>query len=591
MGEDLVMQFAVQLSRILPLFIWLLAASVAAQEPPGGAPTEPAQPSDGAPVPPPLGHYGAYAGLSDDVDFNFTKNHLFRSRGTTQTLDVRRPVSHDHLSDRAEPASFFVADAQDSVSWAAQGKGLSGATGNGPCPGCAQERPGFARRLFNAYVDEFQGTPPAAGTEPAPLRRAMPSPWDSPPYPSSEYQGYPLIGVPPATKEWPLMKALSGTSIGDTMKANGIKAYGWFNGSYNRSTAKNTNQPISYWIVPNSIVLDQAIFRVEREVDTTQTDHIDFGFRSTHLYGIDYRYMTAGGWLSDQLLKRNQLYGYDPTEQYLDMYVPWVAQGLILRVGRWVATPDIETQFAPDNYMASHTLQFTFDTYTQTGMMATVMLNKQWTVQAAIHSGTDMAPWYKGAIATGMAGVRWVSLDNNDSVYLVLNNINNAKFRHFEVDGQPAGHDNFNYVVGTWQHRFNQEIHTKLAGIYLWQRDGVVGGTPILGPNRSFADVGSRGPLLPGMSLAYGVLNYTMFQVAPRDYFTLRNEWWRDERGMRSGFASHYSTHAVGFSHQFNDVVMIRPEVGYYHSYTVPAFSRGRDSDMVMGGLDMTFRY
>ena len=119
-----------------------------------------------------------------------------------------------------------------------------------------------------------------------------------------------------------------------------------------------------------------------------QTDHIDIGFRSTILYGIDYRYMNAGGWTSYQLLKHNQLYGYDFTEQYVDIYFPCVAQGMILRIGRWIACPDIETQFAPDNYMGSHSILFTFDTYTQTGIMATVMLNQNWTVQACIHAGT-----------------------------------------------------------------------------------------------------------------------------------------------------------------------------------------------------------
>ncbi len=93
---------------------------------------------------------------------------------------------------------------------------------------------------------------------------------------------------------------------------------------------------------------------------------------------------------------------------------------MILRVGRWIACPDIETQFAPDNYMGSHSILFTFDTYTQTGVMATIMLNKQWTVQACINAGNDMAPWYKGAIPCGMFGVRWVSKDNNDSIYAVL---------------------------------------------------------------------------------------------------------------------------------------------------------------------------
>ncbi len=330
---------------------------------------------------------------------------------------------------------------------------------------------------------------------------------------------------------------------------------------------------------------------IDRSLGFLQTDHVDVGFRSTSLYGTDYRYMTAGGWFSDQLLKRNQLYGFDPTELYLDLYIPKVMQGLILRFGRWVATPDIETQFAPDNYLATHSLLFTFDTYTQTGIMATFMINKQWIVQAGIHAGTDMAPWYKGATPTGMLGVRWVSQDNNDSVYLVLNSINDAKFRHFDVDGQPAGHDNFNYLVGTWQHRFSRKIHTKFEAYIMWQRDAVVGGTTSIGPVRWFGGGGGIGKPIPGTSWTYGILNYTMFQVSPKDYFTVRNEWWRDEEGERSGFPSTYTSHTIGLSHQFNPVLIIRPEIGYYRSYNVPAFDNGTRKDMVLGGLDMIFRF
>lgn len=466
------------------------------------------------------------------------------------------------------------------------------AASDGPVRGSqGTDQPWFLKRLLNAYRDEFNPAPQTGPEEPAPQRRALPAPWDSPPFPGSEYQGSPLIGVPVSTKDYPLQKALTGTSLGDLMKAGRIRAYGWIDGSYNHSTATNSNMPSSYWIVPNSIMLEQAVFRLEREVDTVQTDHIDVGFRMTGLYGSNYRYMAAGGWFSQQLLKENQRYGFDPTELYADTYIPGIADGLIIRVGRWVATPDIEVQFAPDNYLATHSLQFTFDTYTQTGTLLTLALNKHWTIQGAIHSGTDMAPWYQGATPTGMVGVRWVSEDNNDSAYVVLNNINTAKFRHFEVNGQPAGHDNFNYIVGTWQHRFNQEVHTKLAGIMMWQRDAVVGGTPSVGPLQSFGGGGGRGALLPGTSLAYGILNYTMFQIAPRDFITVRNEWWRDERGMRSGFAGHYSTHTVGLTHQLNDVVMIRPEAGYYHNYTRPAFGLGTEKGMFMVGTDMVLRF
>jgi hypothetical protein len=280
--------------------------------------------------------------------------------------------------------------------------------------------------------------PPPPPTSSEPPRHALPSPWDSPPIPGSEYQGYPLIGVPIDTTVWPFMQAMQGTWYSDLLNESKIRVYGWITVEGNWSSSRKSDAPDSYWIRPNTVDMDQAILRFERQPDTVQTDHLDWGFRSTLLYGIDYRYMTAGGWFSDQLLNNNFLYGFDPTEQYIDVYVPWVAQGMIVRVGRWIACPDIETQFAPDNYMGSHSLLFTFDTYTQTGVMLTFKINDQWMVQGAIHSGTDMAPWYKGAIPTGAFGVRWVASSNNDAVYAWLNDLHPRAEVHLHRDGLSA---------------------------------------------------------------------------------------------------------------------------------------------------------
>jgi hypothetical protein len=471
----------------------------------------------------------------------------------------------------------------------------SGQAGEKSSSGPAEEKTEglLFRRLFRAYKDEFnpkKDDQPAEETPEAP-RRALPAPFNSPPFPSAEYQGYPLIGVPPDSTVYPLMKAIYGGPFGDEIKDSRIKAYGWVNASGNWSTAKNSNTPDSYWIVPNRVELDQFVFRLERQPDTVQTDHLDWGFRSTALYGIDYRYMTAGGWFSAQSLEHNALYGWDPTEQYFDLYIPWVAEGMIFRIGRWIACPDIETQFAPDNYMGTHSILFTFDTYTQTGLWSTVMLDKQWTVQAGLNAGNDMAPWYKGAVACGTFGVRWTSWENNDSIYAMLNQIDTARFRHFEQYGQPLGHDNFNYEVITWQHKFNDQVHTKTEGYYMWQFDAELGGTPSAGPLKPFGGGGGDGTLLPGLSQTYGVVNYTMFGLSKSDFLTFRNEWWRDERGMRSGFPGTYTSHAIGLTHNFNSVFQIRPEIGYYRNWTNPAFDLGTKNGIWIYGLDATLRF
>jgi hypothetical protein len=454
---------------------------------------------------------------------------------------------------------------------------------------------GFFAGLANVYKEEFFPSKKSGDDTPSPEkpRRALPSPWDSPPFPGSEYQGYPLLGVPAPDIDTPIMKAIYGmqTDFSELVKDSRTGFSGWVTSSGNWSTSKNSNVPSSYWIVPNRYELDQLVFKLERIPDSVQTDHIDFGFRFIALYGMDYRYTTAGGWGSDQLLKHNMLYGWDPVEEYINFYIPGFLGGTDVRIGRWIACPDIETQYAPDNYMGSHSILFTYDTYTQTGVMVSQKINNQWMVQGVVHAGTDMAPWYKGALWSGAFGVRWVSLDNNDAFYGWYNSLNSAKFRHFQQYDQPLGHDNFNYIVGTWEHRFTPEIHTKTEGYFMYQYDAELGGTPSAGPLKPFGGGGGDGTLLPGLSRTYGLLNYTMFGLTKQDYITVRNEWYRDERGMRTGTPGTYTSHSIGLSHNVNGTLQIRPEIGYYRNWNNPAFDNGGSRGMLMYGFDMTFKF
>ncbi len=130
-----------------------------------------------------------------------------------------------------------------------------------------------------------------------PQRRALPSPLD-PLFPGSEYLGpTPLIGVPDTDPEYPLEKAL--WYAFPALKANRIKVYGWVNAGFDFSTSNESNIPESYAIVPNKIELDQSVVRFERLPDTVQKDHVDWGFRLTPMYGIDYRWTTAQGGPAD----------------------------------------------------------------------------------------------------------------------------------------------------------------------------------------------------------------------------------------------------------------------------------------------------
>jgi hypothetical protein len=75
--------------------------------------------------------------------------------------------------------------------------------------------------------------------------------------------------------------------------------------------------------------------------------------------------------------------------------------------------------------------------------------------------------------------------------------------------------------VTTWEHRFSKEVHTKTEAYFMWQFDAVLGGTPSAGPVKPFGGGGGIGAPIPGASLAYGVLNFTMFQLSRKDFLAI----------------------------------------------------------------------
>lgn len=224
--------------------------------------------------------------------------------------------------------------------------------------------PGFWKRFADAYwndwhaptTDENATALAAPGAEPP--YRGYPPPVSNPPFPFNVWPigGTPWIGYPNAT-DYPLTQALQNGPHGEWWKNANIQIYGWidFGGNLSTSHARPYgNLPAAYSEVPNGVQLDQATLYFERVPDTIQTDHWDWGFRLTNLYGLDYRFTTAEGYFSQQLLNNPKAngsignkYGYDPVMAYVDLYDPHIAKGMDIRIGRYISLPDIEAQLAP----------------------------------------------------------------------------------------------------------------------------------------------------------------------------------------------------------------------------------------------------
>jgi len=407
--------------------------------------------------------------------------------------------------------------------------------------------------------------------------RSLPSPLAGP-FPVSEWDGAPVVGLPAEAPAYPLQKALG-------LSKSRIKIYGWASIGGNLSTSHDSNGPTAYNIVPNRVVLDQIIIRLERQPNTVQTDHADWGFLVDNIYGIDYRYTIAKGIFSDQLLKKNHLYGYDPTQVYAMLYLPKIAQGVLLKVGRFISPADIEAQWAPDNYLYSHSLMFAVDPYTFSGAQATIRLSPYWQIELGLHGGNDVALWSNSAHLNGLAMFRWVARNNANSVYAGINSIGSGEYSH--------EHDNLQMAVATWGHRFSPTVHMMTEAYYLWQYDALTGGTVIDGPGQRFYENTGAGTLHPGRSNAVGAVNYFQVALGAKDYLSVRNDLLVDPQGNRTSYATSYSSHTIGVIHNFSPLLRLRPEVRYERAYAdgVTPYNNGQKRDQFTGAMDLIVRF
>ena len=461
----------------------------------------------------------------------------------------------------------------------------------------------FWKRLDEAYREQFGApaytppTPPATNAPPAAsTRRGKPAPFDAPPFPTGEWQigGTPVIGDQNLTPDFPLMEALYEGPLGETIAPSNIRVYGWVDTSGNVSTSQkqgvgvngqSANYPAAYSQRPDRVELNQAVVYFERTPDENQTDHMDWGFRVSSVYGLDYRYMISRGLFSAQLIRFNNYYGYDMPMVYFDVYIPKVFEGLNIRIGRIISEADIEAQLAPNNPMSSHSLLYTYDPYTQEGIFTTFKFNDRWTFQVGIANGNDIALWQRhdpGNQVTGTIMLQYQSPNNKFSFYGGANCLNNAQF----------GYNNIQQYVGTFSYKFNEKVWTTWESWYMYQ-DGfnVTYDQPVNASYPETKPLGLGGHLLPGYCPEYATLDYTMFRLADSTFFTIRNEIFDDAKGERTGYQTTYEENAIGLTYWPNKIMTFRPELRYDHSFRQRAYDNGLRHDQFIASADLVIYF
>jgi hypothetical protein len=350
----------------------------------------------------------------------------------------------------------------------------------------------------------------------------------------------------PPPDRWILMKALQGTWPGALLDGNRMQLTGWVDMSYTASTDTQTNLPIGFNHRANEFLLQQNWVRFERTVVTSGTTEPTFGFRSDWILpGADYRFTTANGLFSDQLVAsdgRPNLYGVDPIAFYAEGYFPTVCRGLDIKVGRFFAQVGVESNEAPSNALFSHAYTFIYNPFTNTGALAILKLTDAWSVQAGLVLGNDVFI-DPAARPTFTGSVKWAPPSQRDS--LAFNTIVGPR-RYDARHGQ----NNLDVFDLIYTHKFNPQLNYTFEALFSFQTD-----VPELGTITSL-----------------GVANYLTYTFTPRLSGTTRLEFFNDPQGQRTGFAGLYTAFTAGLSFQPLKAITVRPELRYDYNGQSAAF-------------------
>jgi hypothetical protein len=471
-------------------------------------------------------------------------------------------------------------------------------------------------RMWNYYKLEWgQSGPPADPNAPPSQTPGFPRiPGTTPPLAYTDWPtgAMETIGdTLPNGADSPFMVAIANTSLGQWMQEWHLQLYGWINGGFNISSNQTQpagNGPIGYTYTPNTAQLDQAVLYLDRWVDTVQTDHFDWGFRISGLYGENYRYTNSFGIGSYQFNGKNNINGWDPVMEYADFYWPQpfnhLVEGLEIRVGRYISIPDIEAQLAPNNLTYTHSLTYTWDNYTNTGIVSSWQVTPNLMIQAGITDGTETPIWHWGDTIPNLMpnnplypGTRYNKDPGNqpsatfcvqykwnngwDTLYPCMDGLNDGSW----------GYNNVQWHGFTYYHRFNEQWHNDFESYYI-SENGVPnlrnptalaifqgGGTPFSPQNVPFnapnlAYCGNSSELKCDVH-AIGVLDYINYTPDPLNNFTWRTEWYDDPDGWRTGTGGRTQYYDIGLSwqHWFSPQIEVRPEITYWRSSGTAAFN------------------
>lgn len=414
----------------------------------------------------------------------------------------------------------------------------------------------------------YQAAQPDGDSVPEPIQIA--APFLVSPSPSPSPAPAPAATTPAPAERWWLMHEAQGTWLGALLDDNRLYLNGWIEQAYTGSTDKVSNYPVIFNDRANEYLLQQFWVRMGRNIVTTGTTELSWGFQVDTIIGSDYRWTLPRGLFNSQLVNSTgaqNLYGVDPVQEYINVYVPTLFKGTEFRFGRFYSPLNFDSIEGISTPLLSRSYAFENSPFTMCGLAAYVTFSSAWNGVFMLVNGNDV---YFGDPAEQLrfaGNVKWTEQGGRNVVQLGTS-FGPAKFNTayptppqqstLGLADEPYGRNNFNTFDLLYTHRFSGVLSYNLEVMYGYQYGVPQASLPVSDPS--------------GFTDWFSILHYVFYDINSRLRLIGRYEDFDDCQGQRTGFAGLYSAVTAGFQYRLTPAVILRPEVRYDYNFESAPF-------------------
>ena len=380
-----------------------------------------------------------------------------------------------------------------------------------------------------------------------------------------------------------------------------VKVYGWLQNSYTYNANGRGISGQNFGVTPNNLANqwqgNQYYLIIENALE--QGDKVNFGFRVDNLFGNDWQFNHSHGF-ADSSAGANHFNGYDLAQIYGEVHLPPILSkgGTDIKGGRFYTILGYEVVPATGRPLLSVPYMFNYgQPFTHVGALATTHV-------------TDRVNWYNGVVNGSdrwvndnykwnyLGGFTWTSKNGkaNLAISYITGPNNYPRFVPTNRPVYPEGISPPGFLTGRKNLLYGGSWRTTFTTVFTYKWSDTF--TQVVESDQSIEKnvpgFGAGGT--PNDAEWYSIGNWFLWQFwkkEDRDIVTgvWRSEAFRDNNGVRTGFASDFFEFTLGLIIKPKPYIWIRPEARYDFTNGTKAYTDGTRSSQFTIGIDAILLY